>query len=175
MGADSALQALAMDWPPTACLGAGLPAAAEAQLHMAGLAYQDDARAESHLQRADELAPGHPAVLIGRYRFYFYKGRLRDALDVAQVCLDLAARAIGLAADWRAVRAGDADFRNFEALRPRFYLFTLKAYAYLRMRLGDLEEGRAAVAKLCELDPEDKLGGSVLSGVLERQGRDDDD
>ena len=40
----------------------------------------------------------------------------------------------------------------------RFFMFVLKGYAYLNMRLGDIEEGRAAVAKLLELDPTDKVG-----------------
>ena len=57
---------------------------------------------------------------------------------------------------------------------PRFYLFTLKGYAYLQMRLGDLDEGRAAVIKLLELDPSDKIGARVLLGVLDRMGQDDD-
>ena len=39
------------------------------------------------------------------------------------------------------------------------------------MRLGDLEEGRAAIAKLLELDPGDKVGARVLLGVLERRGK----
>jgi Flp pilus assembly protein TadD len=57
---------------------------------------------------------------------------------------------------------------------PRFYLFTLKGYAYLQMRLGNLHEGRAAVMKLLELDPSDKVGARVLLGVLERIGLDED-
>jgi hypothetical protein len=57
---------------------------------------------------------------------------------------------------------------------PRFYLFTLKGYAYLQMRLGNLEEGRTAVMKLLELDPTDKVGARVLLEVLERTGLDDD-
>lgn len=163
------------DWPPAACLGYGLPQAAETHVRLAGLAYHDDARAERHLACADLLAPDHPAVLIARYRFYFYKGRLRNALEVARRCLAVAAEAIGLDADWRVVRRSDAEFGDYEALLPRFYLFTLKAYAYLHMRLGELEQGGALLAKLRELDVDDRLGGSVLSGVLERGGRDDDD
>jgi hypothetical protein len=57
---------------------------------------------------------------------------------------------------------------------PRFYLFTLKGYAYLQMRLGALDEGRAAVTKLIQLDPSDKIGAKVLLDVLERIGQDDD-
>ena len=168
-------QAIETQWHAAACLGGSLPVPAEEQLRLAGLAYRQDAVAERHLQEAEVLAPGHPTVLIGKYRFYFYKGRLREALEVARNCLHQSTRDNGLPADWHRVRITDADFDSYDAIRPRFYLFTLKAYAYLHMRLGDLEEGAAAVAKLMALDPGDKLGGSVLLGVLQRQGRDDDD
>lgn len=43
------------------------------------------------------------------------------------------------------------------------------------MRLGELEQGEALVAKLIALDPTDKLGGSVVQGILDRVGQNDDD
>lgn len=158
-----------------ALLGAGLPPVAEHHLHAAGRAWHEDDIAERHLREALVAAPEHAAVLIGLYRFYFYKNRLEEALAIARICLDKAARDNGLAADWRALQRGDADFGSYDAMLPRFYLFTLKAYGYLQMRLGDLTEGRAALVKLLELDPSDKLGARVLLGVLDRMGQDDDD
>ena len=155
-------------------LGGGLPPEAEFHLWEAGLSYHLDDVAEQHLQQAQALAPGHAAVLIGLYRFYFYKGRLADALAVARVCLEKAARENRLAPDWRDVRAGDADFGQYDDMLPRFYLFTLKGYAYLQMRIGDLQEGAAAVSKLLELDPTDKIGAKVLLDVLQRMGQDDE-
>ena len=157
-----------------ALLGGGLPPEAEFHLWEAGLSYHLDDVAEHHLREAQALAPGHAAVLIGLYRFYFYKGRLADALAVARQCLEKAARENKLAANWQHVAPGDAEFGNYENMLPRFYLFTLKGYAYLQMRLGNLEEGRTAVAKLLELDPSDKVGARVLLEVLERVGQDDD-
>jgi tetratricopeptide (TPR) repeat protein len=158
-----------------ALLGGGLPAEAEHHLEAAGLAYQRDDVAERHLREAYAIAPGHAAVLIGLYRFYFYKGRLEEALSVAHACLAKAAADNGLAVDWWQVQRGDADFGNFGASLPRFYLFTLKAYAYLEMRLGNYAEGRLAVLKLLELDPSDKIGAKVLLGVLERLEAPDED
>lgn len=155
-------------------LGGGLPPEAEHHLWEAGKSYHRDDVAERHLREAQACAPDHAAVLIGLYRFYFYKGRLADALEIAKLCLAKAAKENHLAADWRAVAASDAVFDRYEDMLPRFYLFTLKGYAYLQMRLGNLEEGRAAVLKLLELDPTDKIGARVLLGVLERSGRDDD-
>ena len=157
-----------------ALLGGGLPPEAEFHLWEAGLSYHLEDVAEHHLRKAHALAPGHAAVLIGLYRFYFYKGRLADALTIATECLAKAARENSLAPDWQHVTAGDAEFGRYENMLPRFYLFTLKGYAYLQMRLGNLDEGRLAVAKLLELDPSDKVGARVLLEVLERVGQNDD-
>jgi tetratricopeptide (TPR) repeat protein len=157
-----------------ALLGGGLPPEAEDHLWQAGLSYHLDDVAERHLRDAQALAPGHAAVLIGLYRFYFYKGRLAEALEIAELCLAKATRENNLSADWRAVSPGDASFDRYEAMLPRFFLFTLKGYAYLQMRLGNLDEGRAAILKLLELDPSDKIGARVLLDVLGRAGRDDD-
>jgi tetratricopeptide (TPR) repeat protein len=158
-----------------ALLGGGLPQAVEQHLLAAGRSYHTDEQAEWHLREAQTLAPDHAAVLIGLYRFYFYKNRLREALSVAYTCLRKAAEDNGLHSDWRQVRAVDARFDSYEAVLPRFFLFTLKGYAYLQLRLGNIAEGQAAVMKLLELDPGDKLGGRVLLGVLERRGQIDDD
>jgi tetratricopeptide (TPR) repeat protein len=168
---DGAEQALLVN----ALFGAGLPEAAERHLDQAARLYHRAELAEQHLREAQILAPDHAAVLIGLYRFFFYKGRLEEALDVACTCLGKAARDNNLAADWHCVRPGDADFSNFGASLPRFYLFTLKAYAYLQMRLGDTDEGHAAVQKLLELDPSDKVNAGVLLGVWQRIGQADDD
>ncbi|MBW7962569.1 hypothetical protein [Bradyrhizobium sp. BR 10261] len=154
----------------SALLGHGLPSEAERHLWEAGLSYHLDDIAEGHLHEAEALAPGHAAVLIGLYRFYFYKGRLAEALNVARRCLLKAAEENNLPADWHRVRASDAEFGRYENILPRFFLFSLKGYAYLQMRLGETAEGRLAVEKLLELDPTDKIGAKVLLGVVERMG-----
>jgi hypothetical protein len=157
-----------------AILGAGLPEIAERHLRLASSAYCDDRVAEAHLWRAQSVAPTHAAVLIALYRFYFYKNRLNEAFGIACICLRKAAQDNGLPLEWRDVKPRAAAFGDYAAILPRFYLFTLKAYAYLSMRLGDLAEGRAAVMKLLELDPSDKLGAKVLLGVLDRAEAGDD-
>lgn len=162
-------------WLEQACFGGHLPEPAEQHLRLAGLNYQHDAIAESHLFQAQALAPGHAAVLIALYRFYFYKGRLADALKVAQRCLIKAARDNGLNEDWRCVQRSDAEFGSYDAVLPRFYLFTLKACGYLQMRLSRLEQSHAALAKMLELDPSDKLNATLLLKVLYRHGQEDED
>jgi tetratricopeptide (TPR) repeat protein len=178
MARDAAMQNGGMtgpDFPASAILGEGLPPEAEWRLRTAAALYHDEAIARRHLLEARLLAPTHPAVLIGLYRFYFYKGRLKEALSIAEACLTRAAIDNSLSLDWRDVKPEDAAFGDFDAIGPRFFMFSLKGYAYLNMRLGDCEEGAAAVDKLLQLDPADKVGARVLLDVLDRRGQEDVD
>jgi tetratricopeptide (TPR) repeat protein len=148
--------------------GGGLSQAAESYLEKAGLAYAEAEQAESFLRLAEAAAPDHFAVLIGWYRYYFYKGRLAEALVVGKRCLAKAAREKNFAVDWHDVRSTDAQFGDYDDILARFYMFCLKGYAYLHMRLGDLAEGRAAAQKLLELDPTDRINARLLLDVLHR-------
>ncbi|EIZ77322.1 TPR repeat-containing protein [Novosphingobium sp. Rr 2-17] len=155
-------------------LGGGLPAEAQRHLEKAGLSYHLTDVAETHLQAADAIAPDHAAVLIAFYRFYFYKGQLYQALQISRACIAKALRENVLGADWREVQPSDAPFGEWDALIPRFFLFSLKGYAYLNMRLGYFIEGRSAAEKLLELDPRDRIGAQVLIDVLDRMGFEDE-
>lgn len=170
-GASDALERTILASP---LLGGGLPAEAQYHLDKAAQRYHLSDIAETHLIEASKIAPDHVAVLIAFYRFYFYKGRLEDALAIARACLNKAMQLNVLGDDWRKVEPMEADFGNWGALLPRFLLFTLKGYAYLNLRLGALEEGRAAAEKLIELEPLDRIGAQVLIDVLDRMEHEDD-
>jgi|GEM_PF-554881 len=151
-----------------AVLGAGLPAAAEQALRQAGaLRSANPALAMAALMRAQAAAPEHPAVLIAFYRHHFYGHRLALARDVARRALAVGARALGLPPVWRAVPEQPLPGARTDA-RTRFYLFTLKGYAYLSLRLDDGTEARDALAKLRALDPDDRVGGALLEAVRVR-------
>ena len=157
----------------SAVLGGALPAAVDDALREAAAWRADPVRSTAALMRARSLAPEHPAVLIALYRHHFYGHRLRAARDVARCALVLAAQALGLPAVWREVAARPlAGARDDPA--TRFYLFVLKGYAYLCLRLDDPEEARSALALLRALDPQDWVGGALLEAVRQRAGRDDD-
>ncbi|CAG0950436.1 hypothetical protein MTYP_00160 [Methylophilaceae bacterium] len=151
-----------------------LPPVAEEHLRLASHAYADDAKAEMHLALAKAIAHGNAVVQVGEYRYYFYKNRLPEALKVAEACLLTVSAELHLPPHWYEVTPADADFRGDEPAH-RFYLFVLKAYAYLLLRLNRLVEGSLAVEKLLELDPANRIGGQLLLDVLARIGKDDYD
>ena len=85
---------------------------------------------------------------------------------IARQCLAKAQRELNLPAAWRDVSPRDAIFDRFEEMMPQFFLFTLKGYAYLQMRIGNLKEGEDAVDKLLELDPADRNRRQSIEGIL---------
>jgi len=159
----------------TDVLGLSLPAGVEAALATAGACRSDDpARAMAALMQARQLAPDHPAVLIAFYRHHFYGHRLNAARDIARRALVVGAQALGLPAVWRDVPRQPLAGARFDP-RTRFYLFVLKGYAYLSLRLEQRSEAREALDLLRALDPDDCVGAAVLESVRQRADAGEDD
>ena len=87
-----------------------MPAAAEQLLAQASAEYGDPS-AETALLRAHLLAPENLTVLVGLYRYYFYQHRPGDALQVADLELDLLRRRVT-----RAGRRIDLTAKEFALL-----------------------------------------------------------
>ena len=59
------------------------------------------------------------------------------------------------------------DMADFASPGPaRFWVFTLKALAFIRLRKQDPDAARAYLAKVQELDPEGGSGASVIEALI---------
>lgn len=124
------------------------------------------AQVEAALWTAVTSAPDQLPVYYLLYKMHASRGQLDLALQAARKGLDAAARAAKLRADWQSVQPLDADFN---APGPaRFWLFTLKALAFIYLRQGERATAAAIVAHLQLLDPADHLGASVVNTLLEQ-------
>ncbi len=156
-------------------IGHGLPEAASACIRDAGrVRSAEPLRALALLQRARQIAPEHPATLIALYRFQFYGHQLAAARETVTEAIGLGARFLGVSPRWQEVRAAALPGARFDP-RTRFYLFALKAYAYLCLRLDDLQAAEQALALLRGLDPEDRVGAALLTQVMVRRGLEEED
>jgi hypothetical protein len=138
-----------------------VPPAVADWLAQAVASYHNTERAEFLLCTAQALAPDCLPVHFALYKFYFYKRMLPQAEEVALRALDIAACQGGFSPDWTRLDAASTDWRRVDAPQ-HFYLFTLKALAFIRLRRGQREDSHAILAKLHELDPLDTVGGSVI-------------
>jgi len=142
-------------------IGFATPPLIEKTLRQAADSYADTEKAEFLLWtalKADEECLGSYFSL---YKFYFYKRMLPEAEEVALLALETAARQGGFTPDWTRLDVQSSNWKRVDAPQ-HFYLFTLKALAFIRLRLGRAEEAHALLAKLHELDPMDSVGASVI-------------
>lgn len=122
------------------------------------------AQVEAALWTAAATAPDSLPVYYLLYKMHAGRGQLDLALQAASKGLNAAAQAARLASDWLKVLPGDADF---SVPGPaRFWLFTLKALAFIQLRRGERDTAAALVAQLRLLDPADHVGASVVETLL---------
>lgn len=153
---------------------------AEAALKAASRAWHEPDTARRHLAAARQIAPQHRAVLIGHYKFHFYRTELAEAAPWALACVRQSLERLGLGHDWRALpaAAGRPPFAGrvlHWTPEARFLAYALKAYGYVRLRLGEMEDGCAALAAVAALDPEDVCGAAALLAVAARGPAYDED
>ena len=151
-------------------IGGGLSPQVEALIKQAGLLRHLPQEALPLLEQARAAAPRHPAPVIALYRFYFYGHQLAKARAMGEDALAIARNALG--PNFGDTPPSDEDAQSDAAVR--FYLFTLKGLAYLSLRLDDFEEARVMLGELRRLDPQDRVGGALLSQVLARHEEGDD-
>ncbi|MFM8331775.1 MAG: hypothetical protein ACKN9T_08805 [Candidatus Methylumidiphilus sp.] len=143
-----------------------LPPGVEDLIQQAGGLY-GEGDAEPPLLEALKLAPESLNVLVAGYRFYYYQHRLQDAFAIAERALVVTARRLDIPLDWRLLDARHIAVEPASVALLRFHLLSLKALAYLLLRLGQAEEGRAILTKLVSLDDNNRLGAKQLLEVAE--------
>lgn len=145
------------------------PQSAEVAGYMQAAADQySEGLAEQSLLSALALAPHDLNVLVGLYRFYYYQHRFQEALGVAAQVMASVRPRLALPSVWRDIQPADlVSAAQHGVGLLRFYLLALKGAGYLCLRLGHFEHGKAMLAKVAELDTENRLGARLLLEVLE--------
>lgn len=118
----------------------------------------------SLLWTAQVCAPQSLAVHYLLYKLYARQTDFDKAQEVALKALQLAAEQAGLPANWRQVRPDMADFQTPGP--ARFWLFTLKALAFINLRLQHRLNARSYLKKVEELDPLGGSGASVIDALM---------
>lgn len=144
--------------------GGVAPPEIDRRLRDAAAAYADTLHAEKLLNEAHALDPECLPVYFALYKFYFYKSQLARAEHAARQGLATAARLGQFPADWTLLTPDTADWANVYG-PAHFYLFSLKALAFIRLRRGAGDEARVILTKLAELDPRDSVGASVIRAL----------
>lgn len=123
---------------------------------------------EALLWTAQATAPSCLATYYLLYKFHAQQRDFELAERAARKGLGESARQAGLPDDCFADVPQGIDFNvNGPA---RFWLFTLKALAFIYLRDGRLDEARQLVARINALDPLHTVGADVIAALLRHAG-----
>ena len=119
---------------------------------------------EALLWTAQAVAPDCLAVYYLLYKFHARQREFELAERAARKGLAAAAAQAGLPGDWAAPLPEGVDF---SATGPaRFWLFTLKALAFICLRSGRPDEAQRLLGRIQALDPLHTVGGEVIEALL---------
>jgi len=128
---------------------------------------EDWQRAETLLLDTRALLPERLELPVALYKMYAYSNRFDESLALIDEVLGRAAAQGGFPAQWEELSACSATWTEARGA-VRFYLYSMKARGFVLLRKGEVEQAYAVLHKLCELDPRDQVGGSVVFGIAER-------
>jgi len=145
-----------------------IPAPVNALLQAAVVASRTDkVRAEQLLTEAYRLDKACLQTYFALYKFYFYQARLGEAENYVLAGLEEAARQGGFPADYRSLYRDKSEWDMYASETSLFYLYTLKALAFIKLRQEQMAEGQALLTMMKALDPEDRSGASVIMALAE--------
>ncbi len=132
-------------------------------LQQAARSYDNPPQAEKLLKQAYELDNQQLAVYFALYKFYAYRNRMSEAEAIVNEGLAMAACQGNFSQDWQSLNY-QTDWSNPTGAK-RFYLYSLKALAFIYLRQDKRDAALQVLAKLQELDPDDAVGGSVVANL----------
>ncbi|MDD2865619.1 MAG: hypothetical protein PHC99_12975 [Methylococcales bacterium] len=142
------------------------PAVNELLQNAVALSHTNKPEAEKLFQQAKRLDASCLQTYFALYKFYFYQGLLREAECEVLAALQEAAKQGGFLCDYhRLALQPDIDmYANETAL---FYLYSLKALAFIKLRQEQESDARAILLLMQKLDPEDRVGASVIQSLAD--------
>jgi len=143
--------------------GGDVPTAVRHLLHRAAA---EPAERTATLWAAQALAPRCLPVYYVLVKHHATRREFDWAERAARRGLAEAAEQAGLPANWVDARPDPA--RDFSRGGPaRFWLFMLKALAFLALRQERPQAARALLAKITELQPDAGMGDDVIGAILQ--------
>lgn len=115
----------------------------------------------------------NPEVLVTAYRYFVYKYKYPQALQVAEKVMSTIKNAESFPDDWEELK----PILLSRSQDPQIRLF-LNAYAasgFVLAKMGELEKAKVATARVKEVDPKNEFGAAIIFDILTRPPEEEED
>ncbi|WP_267384001.1 hypothetical protein [Cyanobacterium sp. uoEpiScrs1] len=129
--------------------------------------------AEQYISEALNKAKNNLDVLIGAYRFFFYKKKPETALDIAKKILKIIRETEKLPLQWEKLKPILVGRQSDSSIR--LYLNAYAAEGFILAKLGRLEEAKLITQRVKEIDKNRESCATTVFEVLTKSPDEDDD
>ncbi len=127
----------------------------------------DKPAAEQLFLAAKQLDASCLQTYFALYKFYFYQARLAEAESCVKEALREASKQGGIPNDLFVLKRLASQYNMYANEARLFYLYTLKAYAFIQLRLDNTRLAEEILGVIQVLDPQDRSGASVIMDLSE--------
>jgi hypothetical protein len=145
-----------------------VPKVVNSLLQQAVAANRNDYRqAENLFKLAKQTDPSCLQTYFALYKYYFHHHRLVEAEHEIHAGLNEAARQGGFPNNFKRLAWHASKWKLDASEIGLYYLYTLKALAFVKLRREQAIEAHSILNVLQILDPEDRCGASVIRSLAE--------
>ncbi|HBB30349.1 MAG TPA: hypothetical protein DDZ80_32905 [Cyanobacteria bacterium UBA8803] len=141
-------------------------------LVLASDSWENTAQSEKYVNEALQKAGDNLDVLVGAYRYFFYKSNAAMALQIAQRVVNNIKQLENLPDEWEQLKP--ILVRRKQETQIRLYLNAYAATGLVLAKLGNLEEAKQITARVKELDENRESCATTIFEVLTRPPEDED-
>lgn len=127
---------------------------------------------EAYIQEALVKAGDNPDVLVTAYRYFFYKNKPQQALDIAHKVLAQVCEQEQLPADWQHLKPVLIERQHDPQIR--LYLNAYAASGLVLARLGDTKKALEVSERVKEIDQKNEFGATVIVEILTKPEEEED-
>jgi tetratricopeptide (TPR) repeat protein len=128
--------------------------------------------AERYIHEALKKAENNLDVLIGAYRFFFYKRKSEIALEIAKKILKIIEKTENLPLQWEQLKPILVN-RQYDS-SIRLYINAYAAQGFIFAKLGQLEEAKLITKRVKEIDKNRESCAATVFEVLTKSLDEDD-
>ncbi|WP_013323698.1 hypothetical protein [Gloeothece verrucosa] len=142
------------------------------KLQLASQNWENTVLSEQYINEALALAPNNLDVLIGAYRFFFYKGKTDIALGISEKVLEIVQQRKNLPQAWEQLQSILLTQKDDSLIR--LYLNAYAAKGFLLAKIGRIEEAKMITTRVKAIDENRESCASTVFDVLTHSPDEDD-
>ncbi|MEA5533405.1 hypothetical protein [Crocosphaera sp. XPORK-15E] len=135
--------------------------------------WQNTVLSEQYINQALEKDGNNLDVLIGAYRFFFYKNKPEIALKIAKKVLRIIQETENLPLEWEQLKPILVQRQNESSIR--LYLNAYASQGFILAKLGQVEAAKLITERVKTIDEHRESCATTVFEVLTKDSDEDDD